>query len=126
MFLGHLHEMQKCMLHAILENQPLLYNGYLIIKSKFGCDFFILLDQKRKVFIKFGDGLGHDVTTGKIFPLCWPFCGDVNSSLPEQKGRHFADDSFKCNSMNEIFCISIQIWLMFVSSGPFDNNPALI
>ena len=35
----------------------------------------------------------------------------VNSSLPEQNGRHFADDIFICIFMNE---------------GPIDNNPALV
>ena len=32
---------------------------------------------------------------------------------PEQNGRHFADDIFKCSLLNENVCILIQISLMF-------------
>ena len=47
--------------------------------------------------------------------------GVINSSPPEQNGRHFAD-IFKCIFINEKFCILIQ---KFVLDGSIDNNPAL-
>ena len=50
----------------------------------------------------------------------------INSSLPGQNGRHFADDIFKYIFVNEKFCISIQISLKFFHKGPIDNNPALV
>ena len=50
----------------------------------------------------------------------------INSSPPGQNGRHFADDSFKRNFMNEKFFISIQISLKFVPRGPIDNKPAFV
>ena len=50
----------------------------------------------------------------------------VNSSLPEQNGRHFADDLFKCIFMNEKVCILIRILLNFVPKGPIDNNSVLV
>ena len=46
-------------------------------------------------------------------------------SLPGQKGRHLADDVFKCIFVNEKVCISIEISLKFVSKGPIGNKPAL-
>ena len=45
---------------------------------------------------------------------------------PGQNGRHFADDIFRCNFVNEKFYILIQISLKFVPKGPIDNNPALV
>ena len=33
--------------------------------------------------------------------------GCLNSSPPGQNGRHFADDIFRCNFVNEKFCILI-------------------
>ena len=50
----------------------------------------------------------------------------VNSSLPGQNGRHFADDVFKSIFVNEEFCTAIEISLKFVHNGPIDNNPALV
>ena len=50
----------------------------------------------------------------------------VNSSPPGQNGRHFTDDTFKCISLNENFCILIKRSLKFVHEGPVDNNPALV
>ena len=50
----------------------------------------------------------------------------LNSSPPRQNGRHFADDTFKCNFVNEIFGILIKISLKFVPKGPIDNDPALV
>ena len=45
---------------------------------------------------------------------------------PGQNGRHFADDIFRCISVNEIFYVSIKISLMFVLKGPIDNKPNLV
>ena len=47
-----------------------------------------------------------------------------NSSLPEQNGRHFTDDFFKCIFMNEKFCIFIRISSKLVLNGPIDNKSA--
>ena len=49
----------------------------------------------------------------------------VNSSPPEQNGRHLANDIFKCIFLNEKFCILIKISLKFVPEGPIDSNQAL-
>ena len=49
----------------------------------------------------------------------------ANSSAHGQNGRRFADDIFRCISLNEKFCILIKMSLKFVPKGPFDNNPAL-
>ena len=62
-----------------------------------------------------------------LYPLpCIPTLWCFNSSLPGQKGRHFADDIFRCIFVNEKFCILIKILLKFVSVGPIDNNPSLV
>ena len=50
----------------------------------------------------------------------------VNSFLPGQNGRHFADDTFKGIFLNENERISIKISLKFVPKDPIDNNPALV
>ena len=50
----------------------------------------------------------------------------INSSLPGQNGRHFADVIFRCILVNEKFCILIKISLKFVPKGLIDNNPALV
>ena len=42
--------------------------------------------------------------------LCAKLVLDFNSSLPEQNGCPFADTIFKCVFMNEMFCISVQIY----------------
>ena len=47
----------------------------------------------------------------------------VNSYAPEQNGRHFADDVFRCIFLNEKFCILIKISPNFVSEGPINNKP---
>ena len=47
----------------------------------------------------------------------------LNSSLPVQNGRHFANDIFRCILLNEKFNILSEISLKFV---PIDNNPALV
>ena len=45
---------------------------------------------------------------------------------PGQNGRQFADDIFRCNFVNEKFCILIKISLKFVPEGPIDKSPALV
>ena len=50
----------------------------------------------------------------------------LDSSPPEQNGRHFADDFFRCIFVNENFCILINSSLNFVPKGPIDNHPALV
>ena len=45
---------------------------------------------------------------------------------PEQSGRLFADDIFRCIFVNEKFCILVEISLKFIPKGPIDNNPALV
>ena len=54
------------------------------------------------------------------FWLIW-----MNSSLPGQNGRDFADDIFICIVVNETFCILIEILLKFVSKGLIDNDQAM-
>ena len=49
-----------------------------------------------------------------------------SSNPPEQNGRHFADDIFKCIFKNKNLCILIQISLKFVPMGPIDNNAAFV
>ena len=53
-------------------------------------------------------------------------CLIVNTWRPRQHGRHFADDTFKRNSMKGNFGISIKISLNFVHKGPINTFPALI
>ena len=50
----------------------------------------------------------------------------INSSPPGQNGRHFADDDFRCISVNEKFCTLINISPKFVPKGPIGNNPAFV
>ena len=49
----------------------------------------------------------------------------LNSSLPEQNGRHFTDYIFKCSLMNESVCVSIWISLKVVPRGEIDINFSL-
>ena len=49
----------------------------------------------------------------------------VNTLRPRQKGRHFADDTFKRIFLKENVRISIIISLKFVPKSPIDNIPAL-
>ena len=43
-----------------------------------------------------------------------------------QNGRHFAEDIFKHNFLNENVCILNEISLKFVLNGPVDNESALV
>ena len=50
----------------------------------------------------------------------------IDSSPPEQNGRHFPDDIFKCIFMNEKFRILIRISPKFVHKRPINNIPAMV
>ena len=54
--------------------------------------------------------------TGNVYILLF------NSSPPGQNGRHFADDTFKRNLLNENIRISIEISLKFVPKGSINNS----
>ena len=49
-----------------------------------------------------------------------------NLPLDTQNGCHYADDTFRCISLNEKICILITISLRFIPKGPIDNKPALV
>ena len=54
-------------------------------------------------------------------------CFDRFKTLrPRQNGRHFADDIFKCISLNENVSIAIKFSLKFVPKAPINNIPALV
>ena len=50
----------------------------------------------------------------------------VNTLMPRQNGRHFADDIFKLIFLNENVWIPIKISLKFVPQGLINNIPALV
>ena len=50
----------------------------------------------------------------------------VNTLMPRQNGRHFADDIFKCIFLNENASISLRISLKFVPKVRFNNISALV
>ena len=50
----------------------------------------------------------------------------INSSLPGQNGKDFADNNFRCIFMNKKFCILIKIWIQFAPKGTIDTYPALV
>ena len=50
----------------------------------------------------------------------------LNPSPPDQNGRHFADDTFRCIFMNETFGILSRTSLQFVLKSPIDNDPSLV
>ena len=50
----------------------------------------------------------------------------VNTLRPRQSRRQFADDIFKCISLNENVLIFIKILLKFIPMGPINNILALI
>ena len=50
----------------------------------------------------------------------------INSDLPGQNGRHFADNTFKRISLNENVRDAIKISLKVVPRGPINNIPALV
>ena len=50
----------------------------------------------------------------------------LNTVRPRQNGRHFADDSFKCISLNENVWIPLKISLTSALKGPINNIPSLV
>ena len=50
----------------------------------------------------------------------------LNSLRLRQNRRHFEDDVFKCNCLNENVWILIKISPKFVANGPINNIPALV
>ena len=50
----------------------------------------------------------------------------INTLRPRQDGRHFPDDIFKWNFVNENAWIPIKILLKFVPKDPINNIPALV
>ena len=50
----------------------------------------------------------------------------LNSLMPRENGRHFADDIFKWIFLNENVWIPIKISLKFVPKGPINIIPALV
>ena len=50
----------------------------------------------------------------------------LNSLRPRQNRRHFADDVFKCNFLNENVWIPIKTSLKFVPQGPINTISALV
>ena len=56
--------------------------------------------------------------------MTWP--ESLNIFRPEQDGRLFADDIFKCIFMNDDIWISIKIPLKFIHKGLINNSPALV
>ena len=50
----------------------------------------------------------------------------INTLRPRQNGHHFADDIFKCISLNENVWIWITISLKFVPKGQINNFPTLV
>ena len=64
--------------------------------------------------------------TGLQLSLRNIFKPSVNSLRPRQNGRHFADNVFKCNFLNENVWIPIKISLKFVPKGPINNILALV
>ena len=59
-----------------------------------------------------------------VFAMYGVVC--VNSLRPRQNRRHFADDIFKCNFLNENVWILIKISLKFVPKGTINNIPTLL
>ena len=51
---------------------------------------------------------------------------NINILRPEQNGRHFADDNFKCIFLNENVGLSIKISLYLVSKDGINNIPSLV
>ena len=49
----------------------------------------------------------------------------LNTLRLRQHGRHYADDSLRCISLNENLWLSIKISLKFVPEGSINNNPTL-
>ena len=73
--------------------------------------------------------------TSHYLSQCWPRSLSpygvtrpqwVNSSPPGQNSRHFTDNIFRYISVNENFCILVEISLKFVPKGPINNKTTLV
>ena len=51
----------------------------------------------------------------------WKSSNSFKTLRPKQNGRHFADDIFKCISLNENGWIPIKMSLKFVPKGPINS-----
>ena len=58
--------------------------------------------------------------------LYWVRTRTINSLRPRQNRRHFVDNVFKCNFLNENVWIPIKISPKFVPKVPINNIPALV
>ena len=76
--------------------------------------------------------VNHRATESQSSPhvLCmleWSLSSHCMFALrPRQNGHHFADDIFKCISLNENVWIPIKILLKFVPKSPINNIPSLV
>ena len=50
----------------------------------------------------------------------------ITTMVPDQNGRHFADDIFESILLNEHLSIQIKFQLEFASNGSFDDKSALV
>ena len=85
--------------------------------------FFVARDRTISMQLKHKITPEHDNTV--FGHPCKHYIG-VNSLGPRQNRRHFANDVFKCNFLNENVSIPIKISLKFVPKGPINNIPALV
>ena len=91
------------------------------------------LAQNNWPFVRETAGHRHDSNYGKCFhfmtpliALRWMLKNTFNTLRPRHKGRHFADDVFKCIFLNENVWISLKISLKFVPKGPINNIPSSV
>ena len=72
--------------------------------------------------------VNKSVWTYSICVQLLAFCCNrwINSLRLRQNRRHFVDDAFKCNFLNENVWIPIKIWLKFVPKGLINNIAALV
>ena len=76
--------------------------------------------SKKKILVVYG-------LSDSTWQLRWPsYCKQISTLRPEQNGHHFADNIFKCASLNEKFGVFIHISLKFVLLGLIVNNSALV
>ena len=123
---------------SCLERWSLYWNGALI-----GCLHRGLVQQALIWgYIVMGKSASLIITTDQYNAVL--HTAQWKSFPPGQNGRHFTDDLFRCNFINEKFCILIQISLKFAPNAqslgnvrcghtpfilfirPTDNNSALV
>ena len=68
----------------------------------------------------------HGVATAEYMNGDISTADSHNSLRPKQNRRHFADDVFKCNFLNENVWIPMKISLKFVPKVQINNIPALV